>query len=57
MLKNDLAHGLTVSLPNRDKLTMRAKLGQLDLIFVIVAPAPEQENIRRVTARYLHSNA
>ena len=23
MLKNDVAHGLTVSLPNRDKLTMR----------------------------------
>jgi hypothetical protein len=22
MLKNDAAHGLTVSLPNRDKLTM-----------------------------------
>jgi len=25
MLKNDLAYGLTVSLLNRDKLTMRAK--------------------------------
>jgi hypothetical protein len=25
MLENDLAHGLTVSLPNRYKLTMRAK--------------------------------
>ena len=23
MLKNDVAHGLTVSLPNRDRLTMR----------------------------------
>jgi hypothetical protein len=26
LLKNDAAHGLTVSLPNRDKLTMRFKL-------------------------------
>jgi hypothetical protein len=25
MLKNDVAHGLTVSPPNRDKLTMRSK--------------------------------
>ncbi len=25
ILKNDVAHGLTVSPPNRDKLTMRAK--------------------------------
>jgi hypothetical protein len=25
LLKNDAAHGLTVSLPNRDKLTMRFK--------------------------------
>jgi hypothetical protein len=33
MLKNDVAHGLTVSLPNRDKLTMRFKpLKSLDLI-------------------------
>jgi hypothetical protein len=33
MLKNDLAHGLTVSPPNRDKLTMRAKpLKTRDLI-------------------------
>jgi hypothetical protein len=33
MLKNDVAHGLTVSPPNRDKLTMRLKpLKRLDLI-------------------------
>ena len=33
MLKNDVAHGLTVSPPNRDKLTMRSKpLKSLDLI-------------------------
>jgi hypothetical protein len=33
MLKNDVAHGLTVSSPNRDKLTMRFKpLKRLDLI-------------------------
>jgi hypothetical protein len=33
MLKNDLAHGLTVSPSNRDKLTMRFKpLKGLDLI-------------------------
>ena len=33
MLKNDVAHGLTVSPPNRDKLTMRAKpLKTRDLI-------------------------
>ena len=25
MVKNDVAHGLTVSLPNRDRLTMRTK--------------------------------
>ena len=33
MLKNDVAHGLTVSPPNRDKLTMRSKpLSTLGLI-------------------------
>jgi hypothetical protein len=33
MLKTDVAHGLTVSVPNRDKLTMRFKsLKSLDLI-------------------------
>jgi len=33
MLRNDLAHGLTVSQPNRDRLTMRAKpLKTRDLI-------------------------
>jgi hypothetical protein len=33
MLKNDVAHGPTVSPPNRDKLTMRFKpLKRLDLI-------------------------
>jgi hypothetical protein len=33
MLKSDAAHGLMVSLPNRDKLTMRFKpLKRLDLI-------------------------
>ena len=33
MLKNDVAHGLTVSPPNRDKLTIRLKpLKRLDLI-------------------------
>jgi hypothetical protein len=25
LLKNDVAHGLTVSAPNRDKLTLRSK--------------------------------
>jgi hypothetical protein len=33
MLKNDVAHGLTVSAPNRDKLTMMFRpLKRLDLI-------------------------
>jgi hypothetical protein len=33
VLKNDVAHGLAVSPPNRDKLTMRFKpLKRLDLI-------------------------
>jgi hypothetical protein len=33
LLKNDAAHGLTVSPPNRDRLTMRVKpLKTLDLI-------------------------
>ncbi len=33
MLKNDVAHDLTVSPPNRDKLTMRLKpLKRLDII-------------------------
>ena len=33
MLKNDASHGLTVSLPNRDKLTVRFKpLKSLHLI-------------------------
>ena len=33
LLKNDAAHGLTVSAPNRDKLTMRINsLKTLDLI-------------------------
>jgi len=33
MLKNDVAHGLTVSPPNRGRLTIRAKpLKTLDLI-------------------------
>ncbi|MGA9549310.1 MAG: hypothetical protein WBS14_16770 [Rhodomicrobium sp.] len=33
LLKNDVAHSLTVSAPNRDRLTMRSKpLKTLDLI-------------------------
>ena len=33
LLKNDVAHGLTVSLPNRDRLTMRSNpLKTLNLI-------------------------
>jgi hypothetical protein len=36
LLKNDAAHGLTVSPPNRDKLTMRSKqLKPLHLIFSV----------------------
>ena len=42
MLKNDVAHGLTVSPPNRDKLTMRAKpLKTRDLILSLSKPHPE----------------
>jgi hypothetical protein len=37
MLKNDVAHGLTVSPPNRDKLTMRFKpLKRLDFILSLL---------------------
>jgi hypothetical protein len=34
-LKNDVADGLTVSLPNRDKLTMRSK--PLRSLYVILS--------------------
>jgi two-component system response regulator len=41
MLKNDVAHGLTVSPPNRDKLTMRFKpLKELDLILSLSKDDP-----------------
>jgi hypothetical protein len=37
MLKNEAAHGLTVSLPNRDRLTMRTKpLKTRDLILSLL---------------------
>ena len=42
MLKNDVAHGLTVSSSNRDKLTMRAKPWKTrDLILSLSKPHPE----------------
>jgi hypothetical protein len=42
MPKHDVAHGLTVSPPNRDKLTMRAKpLKTRDLILSLSKPHPE----------------
>jgi hypothetical protein len=41
MLNSDLTHGLTVSPPNRDKLTMRAKpLKTRDLILSLSKPHP-----------------
>jgi hypothetical protein len=59
MLKNDVAHGLTVSLPNRDALIMRAKtLKTRDLIlslskdeakiscFFSSLPAPPRATLR-----------
>ncbi len=42
LLKNDVPHGLTVSPPNRDKLTMRFKpLKTRDLILSPSKPHPE----------------
>ncbi len=41
MLKNDVAHGLTVSPPYRDKLTMRFKpLKKRDLILSLSKDEP-----------------
>ncbi len=57
LLKNDAAHGLTVSLPNRDKVTMRSTpLNSLTLILSLskdeawisafFSTLPEEENAR-----------
>jgi hypothetical protein len=51
MLKNDVAHGLTVSLPNRDKLTMRAKPLKIPDLILVTSKSPHWRGLLLTRAR------